>query len=710
MASSVKRTSALEAALIEDQRRVLEQQAADLLGVLVQEDQYVGEVYSISYESALVQIHDYHRKLVGGIPSLCFLLATRIKPGESINYQEEDASVILLRVLDSAPLPNNQEAERIRVETAQRASGDPEIVHWDSPKYMDPATHNHFGFAGVKCQVVGTFFLDQLPGSEENTQLALRFGSDLSNYYPNRGLKVYKPKGDVLFRIVNYRDPLRNDDEWKTEPVPVGEVRYASTNRSFQEISNVKVVLSPEDLFDQKTALFGMTRTGKSNSTKIIIKSVFELRFLKEHLRIGQVVFDQDGEYANDNEQDQGSGKNPSAIKNVWSINPQGQRDDVVTYGILPHPLDPNRKYMRLNFFEESNLQIGKEIINAVLAARESLYIQNFRQVAFEKPDDSFKTPEYFSAKKRYDKRVLVYRTLLVKAGFTPPANIKPSTERLFNEDLLRAMENSEAADKTSYKAAAQILSKDGVTWDQLAKAFEILQKFINTKGSGYQQFDDAYMADPKHGGESWADLHLKNLLDMFAYENGAKQVGAASKQHTHKTMADYAEDIYKELCEGKLVIIDQSSGEQELNKASADRIMWHIFRANRELFRQGEKPKRILVYVEEAHNLLPAGADLNKDNQDVWVRTAKEGSKYRIGLVYATQEVSSIHHNILKNTANWFIGHLNNTDETKELCKYYDFSYFEASIRRAQDKGFLRVKTLSNPFVIPVQIERFEV
>ena len=53
-------------------------QAAAALATLIDTSAYVGEVYSLGYDDALVQIHDHHRALVGGIPALSFLLATRI--------------------------------------------------------------------------------------------------------------------------------------------------------------------------------------------------------------------------------------------------------------------------------------------------------------------------------------------------------------------------------------------------------------------------------------------------------------------------------------------------------------------------------------------------------------------------------------------------------------------------------------------------------
>ena len=207
------------------------QSAAGLLRQIIEPEAYVGEVFSLGYEEALVQIHDFYRRKVGGIPALSFLVATRVIPGQTVDIREEDASIILVRVIDHADLPNAQEALRVRVENAQRVSGELDRT-WDHRDVMDPTTNNLLGYAGVRCRVLGTFYVADTKDGSNTTNYALFFGSDLSNYYPNRGLKVFKPRGSFLEQIVNYRDP-RLGTAAANVMVNVGEVRYASTNRPF---------------------------------------------------------------------------------------------------------------------------------------------------------------------------------------------------------------------------------------------------------------------------------------------------------------------------------------------------------------------------------------------------------------------------------------------------------------------------------------------
>ncbi|MEY2484185.1 MAG: hypothetical protein QOK24_2713 [Verrucomicrobiota bacterium] len=674
-----------------------EQQATHFqqwIGDLIQPDQFVGHVFGISYEEVTVQVHDTHRQRAGGIPAGCFLLATRLTPAKG-TFNDEDAALILLRVMDSAELPDSSEAVRIRSEASRQATGRTD-AHWDSTEFMDSQTNNLLSFAGLKCKVLGTFYV---AADEKNPEvLNLNFGSDLANFYPNRGLTVYKPIEGALEKIVNYADPmLITSDrlrEYHQIRVPLGEVRYSSTYRPGRaKPENAKIWLHPANLLSQKTAVFGMSRTGKSNTIKIICQSVFDLRFGKQPLRVGQVIFDYNGEYANDNPQDH------AALFNVWKGNAGGKEEDVVRYGLLPQPTDPKRKIMKLNFFNDALLETGKELIDGVIAGETANYFKNFAQVRFgQKPPPG-------NTAIRHDRRVLVYRALLARAGYQVPKALSPYVAKLFSKDLQTALTDTQDPELVS--AATVLSGQTAITWGDVGIALTALNRFLSKEfKTAYNKFEADYVKTSS-SGNPWADQDLKNLLAMFGTPNGIQRIGDLKENHTATVDQDYAIEIYKELQGGKLVIIDQSSaGSDEIKQLTARRVMTTIFEGNFKMFRQNECPSDILVYAEEAHNLLPAGNDL--DLKNVWVRTSKEGAKCNIGLAYITQEPSSIQKNILKNTANFFIAHLNNEDEIREVSKYYDFEDFAASIRRAPDRGFVRVKTLTNSYTIPAMIEKF--
>lgn len=697
--------------------------AAKNLTTLIRQDDLVGDLLKIDFAACEVLVHDHLRQKVGGLPLGCFLLATRLAADSTPSPDLEDTNIVLLRITGQSKLPNASETDMNRFLAGQRAAAAEQT--WDAEGNTDQFTLHQLRYSGVACRVLGTFRVRQI--KHDNWQLV--FASDISNFYSGRGMKVYKPIGLGLRSIVNFTKPYSDDSHpLAGKRVSIGRIRYASSERTVDNAGeNVEVDIDPTDLIARRTALFGMSRTGKSNTTKIIASSVFRIREQDPTKGcVGQLIFDVNGEYANENTQD-GGAENPTCLKNVGIHTKNAKADDIVTYGLWPHPNDPNRKIVKINFFGTppgnwdtteaiatalDTLYVGKTLIDDELSEYGDKYIKSFQTTTLEPPKDWNR-----SAATRYQRLILAYRSALSAADFEPPASMPNARIKgLFNKDLREAMRNStgDGVDIALYQETAGLLDRDTLSWEQAARAMRGLQRFLSDKKSAFASFNSDYMNS--HDGRQWADVAFVNILEIFAYPNGVRALAPLKRSHNPTTEGDFAQLVVDDLLAGRLVIFDQSLGDPDQNSAASERIMWAIFNRQKETFvspQKGENgelksPPDVLVYAEEAHNLLPANSALDVSN--IWSRVAKEGSKYRIGLVYATQEPSSIQSNIMKNTDNWFVAHLNNTDETKELRKYYNFEDFVQSILQVPDPGFLRMRTLSNPYIVPVQVSRFEV
>lgn len=619
---------------------------SDLLD-LIQKDNFVGWIYSIDYERALVISNDEWKYNVKGIPHNCFLVATSFNPDDFNNTAEEDRQVILLRVNGSSKLPHDDEMIKTKIDGFEKTK-----TLFENDDY-DVYTKNKMQFCGIDCRVLGTFFI-------KNEELVL--GSDIETFYSSLKLNVYMPKTKALEKIVNYVDPIRKKSarsEYDVEPFKIGTVRYTSTDRLHRNSQDEMVPfnIQPSDFLSRRTAVLGMTRTGKSNMIKQTISVVKDIS-LKCNVKIGQLIYDINGEYANANAQDKGS------ISEIY-------QDECVRYRMID---SEGFKPILNNFYEQ--LEDGYSIICDVIQKGNSSTaadIIQFLNLSFDKPEE-------INEIKKWKRKIALYKVLLYKAGFDVNRNYKVYFEA---NKTVRDIINP------------NIDPKDGLLLEEARKWFELLR-------------DNNQNEDIK----KWITDECKCLLNLLCQKNdsdsfitGYKLLKPASKFHTSSRVDNVENEIYQFLVDGKIVIIDLSVGNAMMRDKISKKIASYIFNTSMDKFTNGQTPSNIVVYIEEAHNLIGKGMDLT----DTWPRLAKEGAKYKISLVYATQEVSSVHPNILANTENWFVTHLNSEKEINELSKFYDFADFKKSLLRSQDVGFARVKTLSSPFVIPIQIDKFD-
>ncbi|ANF52908.1 ATPase [Chryseobacterium glaciei] len=656
--------------------------SVDPLKVGKQTELFVGHPFSLDYNKANILVCDADKERVKGIAQGTFLLAF-------YDNEETVEEAILLRALAPAKLPTDSAMISSMIEYYK----DNLPTSGKSSK-LDDFTRYEFSFSGLECRVLGTFYRN---GNN------VEFGADLENFYSAHHYSVYKVNKDVLGYIVNQRDSPDiipgNDNEFS-----IGHVRYSSSLRfqSKNEEDKAEVYIHPADLLGKRTALFGMTRTGKSNTVKKVIEATSQIsskatatlpskspNTIEENLKsfdtngapkypVGQLIFDVNGEYANKNLQDEGT-----AIFEKYKTN-------TVRYSILEKS-DADFKIMKVNFYKD--IVTGFSYICASLEDEKGDYITSLKVLDFTPPPlDN----EHFDEWTRYNKNKAIYFCCLNKAGFNPSTNF---TVKFKADATIKKLVSEK------YK---ELDIEKGVSLDEAESWFLCAWENIN---------DKVFTDYKKKKGKDWFSDEMKSLMIFLTQKKDGRSVSGfdkfkkVAKMHTNTTENSFEVDISKHLRKGGIVIIDLSQGDPKLQEIFLERISKKIFSDSMSRFTDSLPNNFIQFYFEEAHNLFPKKDD--KDLSQIYNRIAKEGAKLNLGMIYATQEVSSISSNILKNTQNWFIAHLNNEDEIKELRKYYDFDDFADALIRfsaKNDKGFVRMKTYSNPFIVPVQIDKFSV
>ncbi len=329
-------------------------------------------------------------------------------------YENEElvSEALLLRVIAPAKLPTDSDVISSMVEYYKdnlKTSG--------KESQLDTFTRYEFGFSGVQCRILGTFYKD----GDDN----LNFGADVENFYSSHNYRVLKPNPQVLETIVNFREGTVSGNP---TDIKIGRVRYSSSRRFQAPEEKVPVYVSPRDFLGKRTALFGMTRTGKSNTVKKIIQSSVQMGEAatnslgepaheqpEETLEpftnsgipkypVGQIIFDINGEYANANMQDAGT-----AIFELF-------KSQTIRYSTIPKI---GFKVMKVNFYRD--VAAGFELVRGHLSQSAGNYIDSFKVVDFAKPDDYASNQ---SAKTRYDRKVAAYLCCLHRAGFKAPPEL----------------------------------------------------------------------------------------------------------------------------------------------------------------------------------------------------------------------------------------------------------------------------------------------
>jgi DNA helicase HerA-like ATPase len=617
---------------------------------------FVGYPLELNYTNATIITSDPYKIAVGGIPRNSFLIMV------PANFEDFPPHFILLCVLESAPTPLSREVQQTYFELQKRSM--PEL---------DLFTQSELQWGALKTSVIGMYY----PNPEEIEKI--EFSGDLNNFLSAHKYELFSPDVKVLDLIINSLVPEENS-------FPIGKTRLTECRLPLPGKTQlqVDVKVSTRDLRGTRTALFGKTRQGKSNVAKKIAQSIIETT--NEKNNVGQLIFDINGEYANDNPQD-----NNKSLYSVYA-------DKCEVFAFSPRK-GSNAHVLRMNFYEDPEVSHG--ILADLLEEqnRGSIYIQGF--ISAEIPTiESLDQIEDEGERQRAQRKILMYWAILKKGGFE-------ADEKTLNGLLKRRINKSSVSKfDPSYNRRFKDALYSSCTAPQITNLDNLVNEYINISEFLRSQRGDEPILYSDSGNPLFDDEDRKLLNFLNPISGAGPSVIYPFTSYHHKNAGNIFKKIIDFIDKGKTIILDLGNANPKIMAYYSDKLCYEVFRSQMDKFTSNKLGDQFVqLYFEEAHNLFPQTDDVT----NIYSRIAKEGAKYHIGMVYSTQSPSTINKDLLAQTENFFVAHISSREEVRTLSKLnVAYEDIQEDILQTKTPGYIRMLTRSHRFVVSVQTDLF--
>ena len=317
----------------------------------------------------------------------------------------------------------------------------------------------------------------------------------------------------------------------------------------------IPVHISMRDFKGCRTAMFGKTRLGKSNVVKLIAQGMLDVT--KYDNSVGQLIFDVNGEYANDNPQDDN--------RSIRSANEE--RCEV--YALTKRSSTPSRP-LRLNFYERPESCIG--VIKSLLEkdSKNSDYVRSFSNVEMPSIESILVLPQ--NERDRPIRKIQIYWAILRKAGFSiNEEQLKGKGLHGFNSKGFDPHFNKELRE-AAYGSPVNVPSAPA-TLDELVSELITVANFVRespthvalkSKSSGKETFD----ADA---------LSLLKFLSPSLQSSGPIMLRGYLPLHSSDA-GNFIKEILELLDTGKTVILDLGNASDAIRRYFADMLSWEVF------------------------------------------------------------------------------------------------------------------------------------